>query len=47
MFPTVYSGAANNELRGGKVVATGSPEEIAASAQSYTGHFLKKLLSSK
>jgi excinuclease ABC subunit A len=34
-------------VSGGKVVATGSPEEIAASAQSYTGHFLKKILSSK
>ena len=32
---------------GGKVVAAGTPEEVAANAHSYTGHFLKKLLSSK
>lgn len=29
---------------GGTIVATGTPEEIAACAQSYTGHYLKKLL---
>jgi len=34
-------------VNGGKIVAKGSPEEIAANAQSYTGHFLKKMLSSK
>jgi len=34
-------------VNGGKIVAKGSPEEIAANAQSYTGHFLKKILSSK
>ena len=34
-------------VNGGKVVATGTPEEIAASTQSYTGHFLKKILPSK
>jgi excinuclease ABC subunit A len=28
--------------RGGQVVATGTPEEIAASPQSYTGQFLRK-----
>jgi excinuclease ABC subunit A len=26
---------------GGEVVATGTPEEIAACKRSYTGHFLK------
>jgi excinuclease ABC subunit A len=30
--------------RGGTVVATGTPEQIAASDDSYTGQFLKKLL---
>lgn len=30
--------------RGGKVVATGTPEEIAACPKSYTGQFLKPLL---
>jgi excinuclease ABC subunit A len=30
--------------RGGTVVATGTPEKIAASDDSYTGQFLKKLL---
>lgn len=30
--------------RGGQVVATGTPEEIAACAASYTGQFLKKML---
>jgi excinuclease ABC subunit A len=30
--------------RGGTVVATGTPEQIAASDESYTGQFLKKML---
>ena len=30
--------------RGGMVVATGTPEEIAECSESYTGHFLKKML---
>jgi len=30
--------------RGGTIVATGTPEEIAACKDSYTGHFLKKML---
>ena len=30
--------------RGGKVVATGTPEEIAKNANSYTGQYLKKVL---
>ena len=30
--------------RGGTIVATGTPEQIAASDESYTGQFLKKLL---
>jgi excinuclease ABC subunit A len=30
--------------RGGEVVASGTPEEIAASENSYTGKFLKKIL---
>ena len=30
--------------RGGTIVATGTPEEIAKCPQSYTGQFLKKLL---
>ena len=30
--------------RGGTVVCTGTPEEIAASSESYTGQFLKKVL---
>jgi excinuclease ABC subunit A len=29
---------------GGRIIATGSPEEIAASPNSYTGDFLKKIL---
>jgi excinuclease ABC subunit A len=32
---------------GGQVLATGSPEEIAAVGESYTGQFLAPLLSSK
>jgi len=31
---------------GGRVMASGTPEELARSAQSYTGGFLKKVLSS-
>ena len=30
--------------KGGYIVATGTPEEIAACEQSYTGHFLKEKL---
>jgi excinuclease ABC subunit A len=30
--------------RGGTVVATGTPEEIAMAEESYTGQFLKKIL---
>lgn len=30
--------------RGGRVVAQGTPEEVAAVPESYTGHFLKKVL---
>ena len=29
---------------GGTVVATGTPEAVAANPQSYTGHYLKPLL---
>jgi len=29
---------------GGTVVATGTPEEVAASGASYTGQFLKRIL---
>jgi excinuclease ABC subunit A len=29
---------------GGQVVATGTPEQLAAVEESYTGQFLKKLL---
>ena len=29
---------------GGTVIATGSPEEVAACEKSYTGQFLKKML---
>lgn len=31
--------------RGGEIVAVGTPEQIAANKQSYTGQFLKKHLS--
>ena len=31
--------------RGGSIVATGTPEEVAMCENSYTGHYLKKLLS--
>lgn len=30
--------------RGGRVIATGTPEEVAANPQSYTGRFLKQIL---
>ena len=30
--------------KGGKIVATGSPEEVAKVKESYTGHFLKDML---
>jgi excinuclease ABC subunit A len=30
--------------RGGTVVATGTPEDIAMSEESYTGQFLKKIV---
>ncbi|NCB31945.1 MAG: hypothetical protein EOM66_11135, partial [Clostridia bacterium] len=30
--------------RGGRIVKTGTPEEIAACRESYTGQYLKKLL---
>lgn len=30
--------------RGGELVAMGTPEEVAANAQSYTGHYLKQVL---
>ena len=33
--------------RGGTVVATGTPEEVAECEGSYTGHYLKKLLAGK
>ena len=30
--------------RGGEVIATGTPEEVAAVTRSYTGQFLRKML---
>jgi excinuclease ABC subunit A len=30
--------------RGGTVVATGTPEQVAGTEESYTGQFLKKIL---
>ena len=33
--------------RGGTIVTTGTPEEVAACPDSYTGQFLKKLLQQK
>ena len=30
--------------KGGQIIATGTPEQVAAAAQSHTGHFLKPLL---
>ncbi len=32
---------------GGEIVATGTPEEVAANPNSYTGHYLKELLAAK
>jgi excinuclease ABC subunit A len=32
---------------GGSIVATGTPEEVAENPASYTGQFLKKVLSSR
>ena len=32
---------------GGKIVATGTPEEVAKTAGSHTGHYLKKALKNK
>jgi len=29
---------------GGRIVATGTPEQVAAAAGSYTGQFLRKIL---
>ena len=34
-------------VRGGTVVAKGTPEQIVKTAESYTGHFLKPLLEEK
>ncbi len=34
-------------VNGGRIVATGTPAEVAGNAQSYTGHFLKKMLGVK
>ena len=31
-------------IRGGSIVATGTPEEVAECETSYTGQFLKKML---
>jgi len=33
--------------KGGQIIATGTPEDVALVKQSYTGQFLKKMLSSK
>ena len=33
--------------KGGMVVATGTPEKVAAVAESYTGHYLKGMLNPK
>jgi excinuclease ABC subunit A len=30
--------------RGGNVIATGTPEDVASVEESYTGQFLKKML---
>ena len=32
---------------GGSIVATGTPEEVAACPESYTGQYLKRMLESK
>ena len=34
-------------INGGKIIATGSPEEVAKCSNSYTGQFLKKILYTK
>ena len=34
-------------IRGGTIVATGTPEEVAKCEKSYTGQFLKKYLKNK
>ena len=34
-------------LRGGDVVASGTPEDVAAVKESYTGQFLRPLLASR
>lgn len=34
-------------IGGGKVVATGTPEQVATNPNSYTGHYLKKVLKKK
>ena len=34
-------------MRGGEIVAEGTPEEVAASPRSYTGHYLKPLLAAQ
>ena len=31
-------------IRGGEIVATGTPEQVAKNEKSYTGMFLKKML---
>jgi excinuclease ABC subunit A len=31
-------------VRGGEIVATGTPEQVAANPGSFTGHYLKPLL---
>ena len=31
-------------MRGGEIVAEGTPEDVAASPRSYTSHYLKPLL---
>jgi excinuclease ABC subunit A len=33
--------------KGGYIIATGTPEEVAANTKSYTGHYLKELLKKK
>jgi len=40
---TVTGGNADSDA-GGRVVATGTPEEVAAVKESYTGQFLRELL---
>lgn len=31
-------------MRGGEVVASGTPEEVVATTTSYTGHYLKPMI---